>query len=103
MIVLGYPRSAHGGDTTSIFMCVLRVRPTAPNASRNHPPARVMDAATRSTPGLRKPLCILQRLVRSQDTTSPSRACQKSAVQWRRHRDHSWIFDEELKAGPRKP
>ena len=45
-IVLGCPRSAHGGDTTSTSMCVSLVHPIAPNANRNHPQAQVMDVAT---------------------------------------------------------
>ena len=45
-IVLGYRRSAHGGDTMSISMCASHAHPTAPNASRNHQRVQVTDAAT---------------------------------------------------------
>ena len=45
-IVLGYRRSAHGGDTMNISMCASHAHPTAPNASRNHQRVQVTDAAT---------------------------------------------------------
>ena len=45
-IVLGYPRSAHGGDTTTISMCVSFVHPIASNANHNYLRPQVTDAAT---------------------------------------------------------
>ena len=62
-IVLGYPRSAHGGDTMNISMCVSFVHPIARNAIRNHPRAQATDAATNWTEHHHSPIST-QRVLR---------------------------------------